>query len=324
MGTDKHGKNRRNLLTAAALEASEIRSILATARLFSQVVARGESVPPLLQGRTIVNLFFENSTRTRTSFELASRKLGAGILNFASSSSSTQKGETLVDTARNIEAMRPDCIVVRHSSAGSPAVLARAVNVPIVNAGDGFHEHPTQGLLDAYTMEEKLGPLTGKRVVIIGDIAHSRVARSNIYILRKLGASVAVCAPPTLLPPRVETLGVDFAYRPEELLPDADVVMALRIQLERQNRMQIPTLAEYARVWGINRERARLLKPGAILMHPGPINRGVELDPEVADGPHSVILDQVANGVLVRMAVLATVCNPAGLENWLRAGGHLV
>lgn len=320
----KSGKEKSggNLLTAEQLEPSEIRSILDTARLFARVSASGRAVPPLLRGRTVVNLFFESSTRTRTSFELASRKLGAGTLNFASSSSSAQKGETLIDTARNIEAMRPDCIVVRHSSAGSPAVLARAVSVPIVNAGDGFHEHPTQGLLDAYTMEEKLGPLAGKRVLILGDIAHSRVARSNIHILRKLGASVAVCAPPTLLPPSVETLGVDFAYRPEELLPEADVVMALRIQLERQNRMQIPTLAEYASVWGINRERARLLKPGAILMHPGPINRGVELDPEVADGPRSVILDQVGNGVLVRMAVLATVCEPEGLEKW--RGGHRV
>lgn len=316
------GISRGNLLTAEALEVSEIRAILSTAGHFARAAARGEAVPPLLQGKTVVNLFFESSTRTRTSFEVASRRLGAGILNFSSSSSSTRKGETLIDTARNIEAMRPDCIVVRHSSAGSPAVLARAVNVPIVNAGDGFHEHPTQGLLDAYTMEEKLGPLAGRRVVILGDIAHSRVARSNIHILRKLGASVAVCAPPTLLPPRVEKLGVDFAYRPEELLPDADVVMALRIQLERQNRMQIPTLAEYARVWGINRERARLLKPGAIIMHPGPINRGVELDPEVADGPRSVILDQVANGVLVRMAVLARVCDPEGLRKWNEAGGQ--
>ena len=191
----------------------------------------------------------------------------------------------------------------------------------MINAGDGFHEHPTQGLLDAFTIEEKLGPVQGKRVVIIGDIAHSRVARSNIHVLKKLGASVAVCGPPTLMPPHPEALGVDFAYRPEELLRNADVVMTLRIQLERQNRMQIPTLAEYSRVWGINRERAKLLKPSAILMHPGPINRGVELDPEVADGPHSVILDQVFNGVLVRMAVLAAVCNPEGLGRMAKEGG---
>ncbi len=314
---------RRNLLAAQTLEAAEIRAFLATARTFAKAGAEKTGVA-LLAGKTVANLFFENSTRTRTSFELAARKLGAGTLSFASSTSSTQKGETLIDTARNIEAMHPDCIVVRHASAGSPQVLARAVNIPIVNAGDGFHEHPTQGLLDAYTIEEKLGPVAGKRVLIIGDIAHSRVARSNIYILKKLGASVAVCGPPTLMPPQVEKLGVDFAYRPEELLKDADVVMTLRIQLERQNRMQIPSLSEYSRFWGINRERAKLLKPGAILMHPGPINRGVELDHEVADGPHSVILDQVTNGVLVRMAVLATLCNPTGLENWLKSGGHRV
>jgi aspartate carbamoyltransferase catalytic subunit len=193
-----------------------------------------------------------------------------------------------------------------------------------VNAGDGFHEHPTQALLDAFTIEEKLGDVKGKRVVILGDIAHSRVARSNIHVLRKLGASVAVCGPPTLLPPEPKILGVDFAYRPEELLKEADVVMALRIQLERQNRMQMPSLAEYSRVWGLNHERAGLLKKNAIILHPGPVNRGVELDPEVADGPNSVILDQVFNGVLVRMAVLAAICNPSGLSDWLDKGGHRV
>jgi len=312
-----------NLLAAADLSEAQIRYLFGTARAFSKLVHNGETIP-LLQGKTVVNLFFENSTRTRTSFELATRKLAGGTLNFAASSSSTQKGETLIDTAKNIQAMRPHCLVVRHASAGSPNVLARAVNVPVVNAGDGFHEHPTQGLLDAYTMEEKLGSVQGKRVVILGDIAHSRVARSNIHVLKKLGASVAVCGPPTLLPPMPEALGVDHAYRPEKLLPDADVVMALRVQLERQNRMQLPTLAEYAHVWGLNRERAKLLKKDAIILHPGPINRGVELDPEVADGPRSVILDQVFNGVLVRMAVLAAICNPDGLENWLKQGGHRV
>jgi aspartate carbamoyltransferase catalytic subunit len=238
-------------------------------------------------------------------------------MGFAASTSSTQKGETLIDTAKNIEAMRPHCLVVRHASAGSPAFLARSVAMPVVNAGDGFHEHPTQALLDAFTIEEKLGKIAGKRVVILGDIAHSRVARSNIYVLRKLGASVAVCAPPTLMPPHPERLGVEYALRPETLLPTADVVMALRIQLERQNRMQIPSLAEYSKFWGINGERLKLLKPGAIILHPGPVNRGVELDPEVADGPRSVILDQVYNGVLVRMAVLAAVCNRDGLDGWV-------
>jgi aspartate carbamoyltransferase catalytic subunit len=314
-------EKRKHLLAAADLNSAEIRGILAAARAFSAPVQKGENIP-LLQGKTVVNLFFENSTRTRTSFELATRKLGGGTLNFAASTSSTAKGETLIDTARNIEAMRPDCLVVRHASAGAPLTLSRSVAVSVVNAGDGFHEHPTQGLLDAFTMEEKLGNISGKRVVILGDIAHSRVARSNIHVLTKLGASVAVCGPPTLLPPDPKSLGVDFAYRPEELLKDADVVMCLRIQLERQNKMQLPTLSEYAKFWGLNRERAKLLKPSTIILHPGPINRGVELDPVVADEPRSVILDQVANGVVVRMAVLASVCNPTGLENWLRQGGH--
>jgi aspartate carbamoyltransferase catalytic subunit len=311
-----NGLRKRQLLSAADLSESEIRFLLAAARAFSEPAHRGEMVP-LLSGQTIVNLFFENSTRTRSSFELATRRLGGGSLNFAASHSSINKGETLIDTAKNIIAMRAHCIVVRHASAGSPNVLAQAVDVPVVNAGDGFHEHPTQALLDAFTIEEKLGSVSGKRVVILGDIAHSRVARSNIHVLRKLGASVAVCAPPTLLPPHPETLGVDYSYRPEELLPDADVVMALRIQLERQNRMQLPSVAEYSAFWGLNRDRAQLLKRAAIILHPGPVNRGVELDPEVADGPRSVILDQVFNGVIIRMAVLAAVCNPDGLESWL-------
>jgi aspartate carbamoyltransferase catalytic subunit len=312
----------KHLLAAADLSPAEIRFLIDTAKKMAPVLRKekeeGQSAMiPILSGKTIVNLFFENSTRTRTSFELAIRKLGAGALNFAASTSSVAKGETLIDTAKNIEAMGPHAIVVRHASAGSPQWLAKNVSVPVVNAGDGFHEHPTQALLDLYTMEEKLGTVAGKRVVILGDIAHSRVARSNIHILRKMGASVAVCAPPTLLPPVPETLGVDYAYRPEELLREADVVMALRIQLERQNRMQVPSLSEYSAFWGLSRERAKLLKPGCIILHPGPVNRGVELDPEVADGPRSVILDQVFNGVLVRMAVLATVIDRPKLEAWL-------
>lgn len=308
-----------HLIAAADLTEAQIRYLLDTAKRLAPHVQRGETVP-LLQGKTIVNLFFENSTRTRNSFDLATRRLGGGSLTVVVSDSSVKKGETLIDTAQNIAAMRAHCLVVRHSSAGSPDFLARNQSVPIVNAGDGFREHPTQGLLDAFTMEEKLGTLKGKRVVILGDIAHSRVARSNIHVLRKLGASVAVCGPPTLMPPRPESLGVEWAYRPEKLLAQADVVMALRIQLERQNKMQLPSVAEYSRVWGLNRERARLLKPGAIILHPGPINRGVEIDTEVADGEHSVILDQVFNGVLVRMAVLAAVCNPEGLDAWLAKG----
>lgn len=307
----------KHLLAASELSREEIQSLLSTSQLIARAMNEAETLN-LLQGRTIVNLFFENSTRTRTSFELATRRLGGGVLNFAASSSSVQKGETLIDTARNIEAMKADCLVVRHSSAGSPGVLARSTSVPVINAGDGFHEHPTQALLDAFTIQEKLGSLEGKRVLILGDIAHSRVARSNIHVLKKLGASVIVCGPPTLLPPKPEILGVRAAYRLEDVLPEADVVMALRIQLERQNRFQLPSVAEYSRVWGLNRERARLLKKGAIILHPGPINRGVELDPEVADGPTSVILDQVYNGVIVRMAVLASICNPLGLEYWMK------
>lgn len=315
--------NRKHLIAAADLDESEIRFILATARAFAGHLQRNESIP-LLQGKTVVNLFFENSTRTRTSFEVATRKLGGSALNFTAGTSSVHKGETLIDTAKNIEAMRPHCLIVRHSSAGSPEFLAKSVAMPVINAGDGFHEHPTQALLDVYTIEEKLGSVQGKRVVILGDIAHSRVARSNIHVLRKLGASVAVCAPPTLLPPHPEVMGVDAAYRPEELLSSADVVMVLRIQLERQRPMQLPSIAEYTRFWGLNMERASLLKPSAIILHPGPVNRGVELDTEVADGPNSLILDQVANGVLVRMAVLAALCNPEGLSSWLVKGGYRV
>lgn len=311
----------KHLLAAAEMSESEIRHILSSARAFSEKMKQGEPMP-LLAGKTVVNLFFENSTRTRSSFEVAVRQLGGNVLNFAAVDSSVKKGETLSDTAKNIEAMHPHCLVVRHPSAGSPYVLARAVNVPVINAGDGFHEHPTQGLLDVFTIEERLGSVAGKRVVILGDIAHSRVARSNIHILKKLGASVAVCGPPTLLPPSPETLGVEYAYRPEKLLPAADVVITLRIQLERQNRMQIPSLSEYSRVWGLNCEHSKLLKQNVIILHPGPINRGVELDPEVADGPRSVILEQVSNGVVVRMAVLASLCNSEGLESWLSKGGY--
>lgn len=301
-----------NLLAAADLSLQQIRKLFEFARSISDKVERGETLP-LLQGRTVVNLFFENSTRTRASFELAVRRLGGNVLFFSATGSSVEKGETLIDTARNIEAMQAHCLVVRHSSAGSPGVLARTTRVPIVNAGDGFHEHPTQGLLDAFTMEESLGDLKDKHVLIVGDIAHSRVARSGIHVLRKLGARVTVCGPPTLLPPNPETLGVAATSRLDDVLPKADAVMALRIQLERQNKMQIPSLSEYSRFWGINAERAKRMKPQAILLHPGPINRGVELDPEVADGERSVILDQVSNGVLIRMAVLASVASPGGI-----------
>ncbi len=308
---------KRGLLTAEELSLEEIRFLLKAARKFSAAMDK-DNVPPFLSGKTVVNLFFENSTRTRSSFELATRKLGGSILNFSSSTSSVQKGESLIDTAKNIQALRPHCIVVRHASAGSPQVLSHSISIPVINAGDGFHEHPTQALLDAYTIEEKLGSIAKKRVLILGDIAHSRVARSNIHLLKKLGAHLSVCGPPTLLPPEPECLGVEYSYHLDELLKDADVVIALRVQLERQNKMQIPTLAEYSRFWGISSDRAKLMKPKAILLHPGPVNRGVEIHSEVADGPFSVILDQVSNGIVVRMAVLASVCDFEGVQKWMK------
>lgn len=303
----------KSLLGATELSAARIRKLLATAGAFSRTPP-----PALLQGKTVVNLFFENSTRTRTSFELAARRLGGATLSFSAAGSSVQKGETLIDTARTYAALGADCFVLRHSASGAPLTLSRAVRVPVVNAGDGFHEHPTQALLDAFTIESRLGSLKGKRVLILGDIAHSRVARSNLQVLTKLGARVTVCGPPTLLPPGLEQSSeIEFAYRPETVLPDADAVMALRLQTERQSKAQIPSLSEYARFWGLTADRARLMKPEAVILHPGPVNRGVEIAPEMADGPRSLILEQVANGVWVRMAVLATVCNPEGLEKWL-------
>ncbi len=310
-----------HFLAAADLTEAEIRHLLRASHLFLNRLKPGQTLP-LLKGKTVVNLFFENSTRTRTSFELAVRRLEGSTLSFASSTSSVQKGETLIDTAKNLQAMGPHCIVVRHSSAGSPVTLSRVLNLSIVNAGDGFHEHPTQGLLDAFTIQEKLGDIRGKKILILGDIAHSRVARSNIHILKKLGASITVCGPPSLLPPQSKSLEVDFCYRPEQALSEVDVVIALRIQMERQNGMQIPSLSEYAKIWGLTKSRAQLLKKNAIILHPGPVNRGIEIDPEVADDePRSVILDQVHNGVLVRMAVLAELCNPEGLAQWMAKEG---
>ncbi len=318
-----HPKNQKNLISSQDMSATDIKRLFQIARIFSPEVKQGKTLP-LLRGKTLVNLFFESSTRTRTSFELAIRKLEGSALNFVSIGSSLQKGETLIDTAKNLEAMGPHGLIVRHSSAGSPLILANSLKIPIINAGDGFHEHPTQGLLDAYTIQEKLGTLEKKRIVILGDIAHSRVARSNIHILKKLGASIAVCGPPSLLPPHPEALGVDFSFRPESLMPDADVVIALRVQLERQNRMQIPSLSEYSRFWGLSRERARLLKKEALLLHPGPVNRGIEIDSEVMEDPRSVILDQVFNGIVIRMAVLAELCNPFELAQWLEKRGQNV
>jgi len=268
------------------------------------VSARPIKKVPALRGKTVINLFYEPSTRTRTSFEVAEKRLSADTLNIAIATSSVVKGETLIDTALNLEAMNPDVIVMRHSSSGACHLLARTCKAGIVNAGDGMHEHPTQGLLDAFTIRERKGRLQGLKVAIIGDMLHSRVFRSNAYLLTRMGAEVWACGPPTLMPAGVEQLGVRATANVEEAVRDADAVMMLRIQLERMQGGFFPSLREYFQVFGMTPERVRLAKPDAIIMHPGPMNRGVEIASEVADCPASVILDQVANGVAVRMAVL--------------------
>ena len=296
--------NLKHLLGIRELSADQITHLLDTAETFRDVSRREIKKVPALRGRTVINLFFEPSTRTRTSFEIAAKRLSADAVNISVSTSSVSKGETLLDTARNLEAMAPDCIVIRHSAAGAPRHLARVCNAAIVNAGDGAHEHPTQALLDLYTIRERRGKIAGLRVAIIGDILFSRVARSNIFGLLKLGAHVTLVGPSTLVPREFEKLGVEVSYKIDEVLPRADVVNLLRIQHERQRREYFPGLGEYIRLFGLTKERAKLLKPDCLIMHPGPINRGVEIDSDVADGLQSVILDQVTNGLAVRMAVL--------------------
>ncbi|MDE2847638.1 MAG: aspartate carbamoyltransferase catalytic subunit [Gemmatimonadota bacterium] len=295
----------RHLIGLEDYSREEIGLILDTADSFKEVIRRPIRKVPALRGKNVVNLFFESSTRTRLSFELAEKQLSADTLNFASTGSSVSKGESLSDTARNIEAMQVDCVVVRHAAAGAPLFLSQCLSSAVViNAGDGAHEHPTQGLLDLLTMRDALGRLEGLKVALIGDIAHSRVARSNIWGLRKMGADVVVCGPPTLIPVDIEEMGVEVSYRIDDALREADVIYALRIQLERQQEAFFPSQREYTRLFGIDPERLELAKPEAIVMHPGPINRGVELDSRVADSGRSVILDQVTNGVAVRMAAL--------------------
>ena len=294
----------KDLLGIADLTAAEITLVLDTAEAMKEIASRPIKKVPALRGKTVVNLFYEPSTRTRTSFEIAEKRLSADTLSIAIASSSVVKGETLVDTAMNLEAMAPDIIVLRHGSSGACHLLSRICRAAIVNAGDGMHEHPTQGLLDAFTIRERKGRLAGLKVAIVGDLLHSRVFRSNILLLTKMGADVWGCGPPTLLPPGLEQLGVHPTSRVEEAVRDADVVMMLRIQLERMQGGFFPSLREYFNVFGMTPERVALAKPDAIIMHPGPMNRGVEIASEVADGPASVILDQVANGVAVRMAVL--------------------
>jgi aspartate carbamoyltransferase catalytic subunit len=295
---------RSDLLGLEDLAREDIEAILQTADTFVEISERPIKKVPVLRGLTVVNLFFEPSTRTRTSFELAEKRLSADMVNIAASTSATVKGETLKDTARNLEAMSIDMLVVRHSASGAPHFLAGALACPVVNAGDGAHEHPTQGLLDLYTVKQKVGRFDGLRVGIVGDILHSRVARSNIWGFSKLGAKVTVCGPATLIPPGIETMGVAVSHDIDELVPELDILMILRIQTERLNQCFFPSLREYAELFGIDSRRMARAKRDVIVMHPGPLNRGVEITPEVADGPNSVILDQVKYGVAVRMAVL--------------------
>jgi aspartate carbamoyltransferase catalytic subunit len=294
----------KDLTGLEQLSADQIRAILDTAEPFKEISERAIKKVPVLRGKTIVNLFFEASTRTRISFEFAEKRLSADTVNIASSGSSVQKGETLVDTARNLEAMRIDMVVIRHGSSGAAQFLADRIPSNVINAGDGRHEHPTQGLLDMLTIRDHRGRIDGLRVCIVGDVLHSRVARSNIWGLTKLGAEVGVCAPRTLLPPEVGDLGVHVFGRIEEAIEWADVLNVLRLQLERMQGGFIPSLREYNRYFGVTRERIERSPRELLVLHPGPMNRGVEIDSDVADGPHSVILDQVTNGVAVRMAVL--------------------
>lgn len=295
----------KHLLGIKDLNREDIQLILSTAQQFKEVLQRPVKKVPSLRDVTIVNLFYENSTRTRMSFELAERRLSADVLNFAASSSSSAKGETLLDTVNNILSMKVDMVVMRHSASGAPHFLAKHIPAAIVNAGDGINEHPTQALLDAYSMQEKLGKLEGLKVAIIGDIMHSRVALSNMYLLKKMGAEIMVAGPPTLIPKYIaEALGVRVEYNLKKALQWCDVANVLRIQLERQNQPLFSSLREYNLAYGIKRKVLESLGKDIVIMHPGPINRGVELDSDVADGPYSIILNQVENGVAVRMAVL--------------------
>ena len=299
--------SRKDLLGIAELEPEEISTILDTAEAFREVAERPVKKVPTLRGKTVVNLFFESSTRTRSSFEIAEKRLSADGLNFSASGSALSKGESLIDTAMNLQAMAPDLIVIRHAHAGAPHLLARRLAAGVINAGDGAHEHPTQALLDAFTIRRRKGRVAGLKVALVGDIEHSRVVRSNIHCLTKLGAEVTVAGPRTLVPPGIRTfeeLGVRVSHSLDEAIEGADVVMMLRIQLERQGRMLIPSVREYFRLFGLSEERLARAADDVIVMHPGPMNRGVEIASSVADGPYSVILEQVGNGVAVRMAVL--------------------
>lgn len=295
---------KKDVLEMESLSVEEIETILDTAETLKEISTRPIKKVPTLRGKTVVHFFYEPSTRTKISFEIAAKRLSADTVSISASTSSIVKGETLVDTAKNLEAMNPDAIVIRHSAAGAPHLLARLVEASVINAGDGMHAHPTQALLDMMTIREKKGRLAGLRVAIIGDIAHSRVARSNIVGLNKTGAEVILAGPPTMIPMGVETLGAHVTYHVEEAIKDADVVMVLRIQKERQQAFVFPSEREYSQCYGLTEKKLVGAKGDVLIMHPGPINRGVEIAPEVAEGPYSVILDQVTNGVAIRMALL--------------------
>jgi aspartate carbamoyltransferase catalytic subunit len=313
----------KDLVGLEPLSADQIRTILDTAEPFKEISERRIKKVPVLRGKTIVNLFFEASTRTRISFEFAEKRLSADTVNISSTGSSVSKGETLVDTARNLEAMKIDMVVIRHGASGAARFLAERIPSTVVNAGDGRHEHPTQGLLDMLTIRDHRGRIEGLRVCIVGDVLHSRVARSNIFGLLKLGAEVAVCGPRTLLPVGIEEMGVRVFARVEEAIEWADVLNVLRLQLERMQGGYVPSLREYNRIYGVSRERLERSPNDLLILHPGPMNRGVEIDSDVADGPHSVILNQVTNGVAVRMAVLYLLAGgaPESAEAAKREGG---
>lgn len=298
---------RRDLLGLEDLSKEEIELILNTAESFKEVSTREIKKVPALRGKTVVNLFYEPSTRTRVSFEIAAKRLSADVINIMSETSSVKKGETLIDTGANIQALKTDIIVVRHNSSGAAAMLARRMKISVVNAGDGWHEHPTQALLDILTLKEKFGRIEGLNVTIVGDIAHSRVARSNIWGLTKLGAKVTVCATKQLIPVAIEQIGVQVTCDLDEALKEADAVNVLRMQFERDEKDAFPSQIEYFRKYGITRDRLKKAKNGIVIMHPGPLNRGVEISSEVADGSNSVILEQVTNGIAARMAVLFLV-----------------
>ena len=308
--------NRKDLIDIESLSAEEITTLLACAKQFKQVCLSPRKYVPFLQGYTVINFFVEPSTRTRTSFELAAKHLGATVVNLSAEGSSLKKGETLKDTVRNLESLKADVLIIRHSASGAPQFVSERVSSSVINGGDGAHAHPTQAFLDALTMIEERGTLQGAHVTILGDILYSRVARSNIWLLNKMGAKVTLCGPPTLVPRNFEKMGCRVTHHIEDAIGDADFVNLLRIQHERQRKSAFPSLGEYTAFFGLTKERVRLMKPNAIIMHPGPINRGVEIDSDIADCERSVVLHQVTNGLAVRMAALYLVTgnSPDDLE----------